>query len=113
MQMRSLILTALAGTVVAGTMFVVTAQNAPPQGAPAAEQGRGGGAAQGRGARGGADPYAGNAAPGTQTFPLAAPAGKDSNARAVAPAGAVNQGSFDPATWKYGTAFEAPAGAKI
>ena len=71
--MRSLLLTTVAGAVVAGTMFVVTAQNAPPQGTPPAEQGRGGNS-QGRGARGGADPYAGNAAPGTQTFPLAAPA---------------------------------------
>ena len=30
-----------------------------------------------------------------------------------APAGAVNQGPFDPATWKYGPAFNPPAGAKI
>ena len=60
-----------------------------------------------------ADPYANNAAPGTLTFPLAAPAGKDSNALMVAPAGAVNQGPFDPATWKYGPAFNPPPGAKI
>jgi 2-keto-3-deoxy-L-rhamnonate aldolase RhmA len=60
-----------------------------------------------------ADPYANNAAPGTTQFPLAAPAGKDSNARMVAPPGAVNQGPFDMATWKYGTAFNPPAGAKI
>ncbi len=60
-----------------------------------------------------ADPYANNAAPGTTSFPLAAPAGKDSNARMVAPSGAVNQGAFDPATWKYGTAFNPPPGAKI
>ena len=33
------------------------------------------------------DPYANNAAAGTTTFPLAAPAGSDSNAKAVAPAG--------------------------
>jgi len=110
--MRSLILATVAGAVVAGTIFVVTAQNAAPQGTPPAEQGRGG-APQGRGARGSADPYAGNAAPGTQTFPLAAPAGVDSNARNVAPSGAVNQGPFDPASWKYGAAFDAPAGAKI
>ena len=58
-------------------------------------------------------PYANNAAPGTLTFPLAAPAGKDSNARMVAPPGAVNQGPFDPATWKYGPAFNPPPGAKI
>jgi 2-keto-3-deoxy-L-rhamnonate aldolase RhmA len=60
-----------------------------------------------------ADPYASNAAPGTLTFPLAAPAGKDSNARMTAPPGAVNQGPFDPATWKYGPAFNPPAGAKV
>ena len=40
-----------------------------------------------------ADPYANNARAGTLEFPLAAPAGKDSNARMVAPAGAVNQRS--------------------
>ena len=60
-----------------------------------------------------ADPYATNAAAGTTQFPLAAPAGRDSNARNVAPAGAVNQGAFDPATWKYGPAFNPPSGARI
>jgi 2-keto-3-deoxy-L-rhamnonate aldolase RhmA len=60
-----------------------------------------------------ADPYAGNAAPGATAFPLAAPAGADSGARSAAPPGAVNQGPFDPARWKYGPAFTAPAGAKI
>jgi 2-keto-3-deoxy-L-rhamnonate aldolase RhmA len=60
-----------------------------------------------------ADPYANNAAPGTLTFPLAAPAGKDSNAKMVAPAGAVNQGPFDPTSWKYGPAFNPPPGAKV
>ena len=60
-----------------------------------------------------ADPYANNAAPGATTFPLAAPAGKDSNALKTAPPGAVNQGPFDPATWKYGPAFIPPAGTKI
>ncbi len=60
-----------------------------------------------------ADPYANNAAPGAAKFPLAAPAGKDSNARGAAPAGAVNQGAFDPGAWKYGSAFDPPAGAKI
>ena len=49
----------------------------------------------------------------TKSFPLAAPAGKDSNARQLAPPGAVNQGPFDSATWKYGDAFNAPAGSKI
>src|SRR5262245_47603686 len=52
-----------------------------------------------------ADPYFNNPAAGTQNFPLAAPAGQDSGARNTAPAGAVNQGPFDPATWKYGPAF--------
>jgi 2-keto-3-deoxy-L-rhamnonate aldolase RhmA len=46
-------------------------------------------------------------------FPLAAKAGQDSNAKAVAPAGAVNQGAFDMAKWKYGTAWNAPADSKI
>jgi 2-keto-3-deoxy-L-rhamnonate aldolase RhmA len=46
-------------------------------------------------------------------FPLAAPAGKDSNARQVAPPGAVNQGAYDMATWRYGKAFDAPPGAKL
>ena len=59
-----------------------------------------------------ADPYAANPDPGTTQFPLAAPAGKDSNAKTAAPAGAVNQGPFDPETWKYGPAFAPPAGSK-
>jgi len=46
-------------------------------------------------------------------FPLAAPAGVDSKARQTAPPGAVNQGAFDPATWKYGNAFAPPPDAKI
>ena len=41
-------------------------------------------------------------------FTLAAPAGKDSGQMATPPAGAVNQGPLDPATWKYGPAFYAP-----
>src|SRR5215510_5720401 len=60
-----------------------------------------------------ADPYANNATPGTTQFPLAAPAGKDSNARTVAPAGAVNTGAFDIASWKYGTAFDPPPNSKV
>jgi 2-keto-3-deoxy-L-rhamnonate aldolase RhmA len=60
-----------------------------------------------------ADPYANNANPGTTSFPLAAPAGKDSGAKQSGPGGAANQGVFDPATWKYGAAFNAPAGSKI
>jgi 2-keto-3-deoxy-L-rhamnonate aldolase RhmA len=46
-------------------------------------------------------------------FPLAAPAGVDSKAAQQAPAGAVNQGPFDPTTWKYGNAFSPPSNAKI
>ena len=46
-------------------------------------------------------------------FPLAAPAGVDSRARETALPGAVNQGPFDAGTWKYGNAFNAPAGTKI
>ena len=60
-----------------------------------------------------ADPYANNAAAGPLQFPLAAPAGKDSNARAVAPAGAVNQGAFSPDSWKYGPAFNPPTGSPV
>src|ERR1051325_8294391 len=47
------------------------------------------------------------------TFPLAAPAGKDSNAKSTPPPGAQNQGALDPANWKYGPAFNAPSGGKI
>jgi 2-keto-3-deoxy-L-rhamnonate aldolase RhmA len=61
----------------------------------------------------GVDPYAKNPDAGTTQFPLAPPAGTDSNARTVAPPGSVNQGPFDPAAWKYGPAFNAPAGAKV
>src|SRR6267154_4045735 len=60
-----------------------------------------------------ADPYANNARPGATQFPLAAPAGKDSGARTTAPAGATNQGPFSPGAWKYGGAFDPPAGSKI
>ncbi|MBI2189074.1 MAG: hypothetical protein HYU37_18400 [Acidobacteria bacterium] len=61
----------------------------------------------------GVDPYANNPAAGATAFPLAAPAGTDSNARTVAPSGSVNQGPFDPATWTYGPAFNPPGGARI
>jgi len=60
-----------------------------------------------------ADPYANNPDAGKTQFPLAAPAGKDSGAISTAPAGAVNQGTLDPAKWKYGPAFNPPANAKI
>jgi 2-keto-3-deoxy-L-rhamnonate aldolase RhmA len=60
-----------------------------------------------------ADPYANMAAPGSTTFPLAAPAGVDSKARTTAPAGAVNQGPFDPGAWQYGPAFAPPPTSAI
>jgi 2-keto-3-deoxy-L-rhamnonate aldolase RhmA len=60
-----------------------------------------------------ADPYFNNADAGKLQFPLAAPAGKDSAALVTAPTGAVNQGAFDMKTWKYGPAWNAPAGSKI
>lgn len=60
-----------------------------------------------------ADPYANNPTAGTTTFPLAALAGTDSNARKVAPPGALNQGPFDVATWKYGPAFMPPPGTRV
>jgi 2-keto-3-deoxy-L-rhamnonate aldolase RhmA len=50
---------------------------------------------------------------GTMKFPLAAPAGKDSGAISNAPASAVNQGTLDITKWKYGHAWDAPAGTKI
>jgi 2-keto-3-deoxy-L-rhamnonate aldolase RhmA len=79
----------------ASGVFAAQSQNPPPQPAPSV------------------DPYANNPNAGTTTFPLAAPAGTDSNAKSVAPAGAVNSGPFDPATWKFGPAFNPPAGSKI
>ncbi len=60
-----------------------------------------------------ADPYANNPDAGAGKFPLAAPAGKDSGAKKTPLQGAVNQGPFDPAAWKYGPAFNAPPGAKV
>ena len=60
-----------------------------------------------------ADPYANNPDAGTQRFPLAAPAGKDSGAMANPPAGAVNKGAFNMDTWQYGPQFKPPADAKI
>ena len=60
-----------------------------------------------------ADPYANNADPGKLSFPLAAPAGKDSNAMKMALPGAINLAPPDPSTWKYGSRFEQPTDAKI
>ena len=84
-NMKQLFFVAAAGAALVLAAFGFQAQNRPQQDAP------------------NADPYANNAAPGTTQFPLAAPAGKDSNAFNVAPPGAVNQGPFDIAKWKYGS----------
>jgi 2-keto-3-deoxy-L-rhamnonate aldolase RhmA len=48
-----------------------------------------------------------------QAFPLAAKAGEDTGAINKAPASAVNQGPFDPKTWKYGPQFRAPPNSKL
>jgi 2-keto-3-deoxy-L-rhamnonate aldolase RhmA len=70
-------------------------------------------AAPGQTPRASADPYANNADAGVLKFPLAAPAGKDSGAMKVAPAGAVNKAIPDESTWKFGTNTNPPADAKI
>ena len=59
------------------------------------------------------DPDADRGNTGTAKFPLAAPGGKDSGAITKAPSGAVNQGSIDEKTWKYGHRFDPPANPKI
>jgi 2-keto-3-deoxy-L-rhamnonate aldolase RhmA len=107
--MRKLVLSAVAGAVIAGMAVLAGAQQrgAAPQTAAPAQ----GGPAPAPAPR--ADPYANNPNPGITTFPLAAPAGVDSRARETAPPGALNQGPFNPATWKYGTAFDAPPGTKV
>ena len=113
--MRKRVLPVMICGVAAMAVFGAEAQNPPVQGV-AQGQPAPPGTAPGQlppGQQPKADPYANNATPGTQTFPLAAPAGKDSNAKMVAPPGATNQGSFTPAGWKYGTVFNPPAGAKI
>jgi 2-keto-3-deoxy-L-rhamnonate aldolase RhmA len=99
---RILLGVAIAAVVIAGAR----AQNPPPQQQKPPAQ-----PAQTPPAT--ADPYANNANPGATTFPLAAPAGADSGAKQKGTAGATNQGAFDPASWKYGTAFNAPAGSKV
>src|SRR5215510_9582456 len=100
MTMKRLLSLVVVCAILGVATFVIGGQNPPQQNRP-------------QQATPNADPYANNAAAGTTTFPLAAPAGKDSNARTTAPAGAVNQGPFDPAKWKYGPAFDPPEGAKI
>lgn len=88
---RELFAVALAATLGIG-VFQARGQNPPPPNA---------------------DPYANNPDAGKLQFPLAAPAGKDSNAIKTALPGGVNQGPVDPATWKYGPAFDAPPNSKI
>ena len=105
--MKHLISRALVVAVVGGCgIGVLRAQN--PSSQPAAQAP---GAAQTPTPN--ADPYFNNAAPGTTAFPLAAAAGTDSKAETTAPAGAVNQGPFNAATWKYGTAFNPPPNSAI
>jgi 2-keto-3-deoxy-L-rhamnonate aldolase RhmA len=89
-------------TVIAAVSVATRAQNPPPQQPPRPAP-----------TPPVADPYANNANPGATAFPLAAPAGKDSGAKQSGPAGAANQGAFDPSTWQYGAAFNAPSGSKI
>ena len=74
-----------------------------------------------------ADPYAnyptppsgaaaaapGLARPAGPQFPLAAKAGEDTGQMERAIPGAVNQGVFDPATWKFGPAYNVAPGTKI
>ena len=94
-------LSAIVCATLAASAFTVNAQNPqPPRPAPATPAP-------------GADPYASNPNAGATQFPLAAAAGKDSGAKAMAPAGATNQGAFDPATWKYGSTFAPPSGSKV
>jgi 2-keto-3-deoxy-L-rhamnonate aldolase RhmA len=107
MKKRHLWLAIVASVIAGMTTFGLRARDgleqARPGEAPAAPQTP----------RPGADPYANDPAAGTTEFPLAATAGQDSNAKNVAPPGAVNQGPFNAATWKYGPAFTPPAGGKI
>jgi hypothetical protein len=67
-----------------------------------------GNSSQGAQATPAADPHT-----GATKFPLAAPAGKDSGAVTKAPASAVNQGTIDEKTWKYGHAFDPSPNGKI
>src|SRR5712691_13243285 len=76
-------------------------------------QGQGQGKNKQKGPAPNADPYANNPDAGKLQFPLAAPAGKDSGAITKALPGGVNQGMIDPATWKYGPAFDPPPNARI
>ncbi len=98
--MRHRITTLIGAAAVVASVLAAQSQSQPQQPRPPAPAP-------------GADPYVNNPNPGASGFPLAAPAGADSRARETPPAGAVNQGRFDPATWKYGTAFDPPKGAQV
>jgi hypothetical protein len=102
--MRRLLFSAIVCASVGLAALGALAQNPPAQGQSAQGQ-----ATQPKPST---DPYINNKDAGKTQFPLAAPAGTASNARAVAPAGAVNQGQFDPSAWKYGPAFNAPPNAR-
>ena len=84
-------LSAIVCAVLTAGVFTLNAQNPPARPAPATPQSP----------APNADPYANNPNAGATRFPLAAAAGKDSGAKATAPAGAANEGAFDPTTWKY------------
>jgi len=97
--MRRMQMAALAGMLAVGLVTLSgQAQNAQQPARPAQPS---------------ADPYANNPDAGKQSFPLAAPAGKDSGAINTPLSGSVNQGPFNPSTWKFGPAFNPPAGARI
>src|SRR2546423_1288758 len=103
--MRRLLFSAAVCATIGLAAFGVLAQNPPAQGQSAQSQ-----TAQRKQS---ADPSINNKAAEKTPSPLAAPAGTDSHAQTVAPPGAVNQGRFDPAAWKYGPAFNPPPNAKI
>ncbi|MEQ1909055.1 MAG: aldolase/citrate lyase family protein [Vicinamibacterales bacterium] len=105
--MKHLLSRALVAAVLGScALGVIQAQNPSTQGNPS-------GTPSAQPAAPNADPYFNNAAAGASTFPLAAPAGADSKAVTTAPTGAVNQGTFNPSSWKYGPAFNPPPNTKI
>ncbi len=93
---QGLIALTVTGAIALGA-FVLEAQDPPRPQAPTPS----------------ADPYVNNPPPAAGKFPIAAPAGTDSRAIEAAPPGAINQGPFDPATWRFGPAFTPPDGSKI
>jgi 2-keto-3-deoxy-L-rhamnonate aldolase RhmA len=111
--MRSLISRAVALAVLGGAVLLGAQAQNPPAQTGSSRPAPATGGQQPQQPAPSADPYLNNANPGATAFPLAAPAGTDSGAVARPPAGALNQGAFDPATWKFGPAFDAPAGSKV